>query len=315
MHVIRTLCFYLCLLVVARAVDSNSTTASGRIIGGKPAKKGAYPEFVRIHVDVADEDGIAHQFSCGGTAIAKNLVLTAAHCLIFEPDYTIVGGTAYKGNIRYKKSGITADHTARFASWMVNPKFLKKGFDGHDMGIIVLKDNLPKPFAKLARKGQEPPPGAKVTVVGFGDNNDFMTSLPPDTFPPMTGIQGESNFPDRLYEVDLTVGKVSTEPCPNERAGPKYEWFTPDREFCLYGEEFYVKPDQNYESNGGVGIKNACHGDSGGPSFYKGVQVGVVSRGGEGMCSYTFRSPYSLHTKVAPHVPYFIRRVMEKYGR
>jgi hypothetical protein len=137
----------------------------------------------------------------------------------------------------------------------------------------------------------------------------------PGTFPPQTGVEGAGGIPDRLYEVDLTVGKANTEPCPQERSGPKDTWFAPGREFCLYGEQFYVKPDQNYDSNGGIGIKNDCNGDSGGPSFYKGVQVGLVSRGGEGMCGYSFRSPYTLHTKVAPHVPYFIKRAMKKYGQ
>ena len=292
-----------------------TSSLASRIIGGEPAKKNAYPEFVFLEVTLRDSDGRTLLSSCGGTLIAKNLVLTASHCVDFKNGVTITGGTALKGNIRHKKGIFSADHQARFKKWIKNPKFMDAKFDGHDIAVIVLESSLPGPFAKLATEREEPPVGASVTVVGFGMNNDYLVPLPPGTFPGQTGVEVQGSAPNKLYAVELTVGQANVEPCPKERAGPRPLWFTPEKEFCYYGEEFYVKEDANYGSNGGIGIKNDCNGDSGGPSFYNGLQVGLVSRGGEGMCGYSFRSPYTVHTKVSAHRRFFIKRMINKYAK
>jgi len=86
----------------------------------------------------------------------------------------------------------------------------------------------------------------------------------------------------------------------------------------LYGKEFKTSEEENAFWIAGVGISGDCAGDSGGPSFYKGVlpalvQYGLVARGGDGLCTMLFRSPYGLHTKISAHVSYFIDRMIRKY--
>lgn len=305
MKLITLVALICCLGAVVRA--GHAVNNGSRIIGGEPIKKGDYQEFVVLQIYSTEPDG-EYVGLCGGTLIAKNIILTAAHCFEEEPDEKITGGTAYKGNIRHsKRNGYSADNESEFKTWVQHPKYGKD--DGYDVAIVVLKKSLPKPFATLAKPGQDPPTGSKVTVVGFGANNDFMEPSDDDI------VSEAGGTPNKLYQVRLTVGEANKMPCPKAGYGPLAERFTPRKELCYYGDDFYTTAEENYDSNGGVGIKNDCNGDSGGPSFYKGVQVGLVSRGGEGLCQYTFRSPYTLHTKTSAHVSYFIKRMLKKYGK
>ena len=48
-----------------------------RIVGGYPAAKGRYPYFTAVRFYQANGAGYA---SCGGTLIAKDIILCAAHC-------------------------------------------------------------------------------------------------------------------------------------------------------------------------------------------------------------------------------------------
>lgn len=296
--------------MVQTAAAANSTD---RIVGGEPAKNGAYPEFVLLQILVKDSNS-TRDSTCGGTLIAKNIVLTAAHCVEDSDGLVVSGGTAYKGNIRTRekngKTKVTAEHQSEFKKWVLHPKYGKQGVGGYDIAVAVLDKSLPKPFAKLPKAERVPPTGAKVTVVGFGANNNFLVPVE-DGITPVEG-----SLSNKLYEVTLTVGKDGTLPCP-KMGYPKNNpfAFTPKRELCYYGDEFSTTEEENFFYNGGVGIKNDCNGDSGGPSFYNGVQYGLVSRGGDTFCGNLFRSPYTIHTKTSAHVKHFIRRMLEKYAK
>ncbi|KAH8398331.1 hypothetical protein KR215_008425 [Drosophila sulfurigaster] len=51
-----------------------------KIVGGSPAKKGAWPWIALLAYDY----GFSHAFKCGGTLITSRHVLTAAHCILDE---------------------------------------------------------------------------------------------------------------------------------------------------------------------------------------------------------------------------------------
>lgn len=290
------------------------TTKEARIIGGSPVDKGGYPEFVLLRFRKVDADGYVTIATCGGTLLRKHLVLTAAHCApyLVNGSEVVLGIAAYKGNIRRDEDGeFSADDESKAKVWIPHPKYLEE--DGNDVGIVVLEKPLSGPTVKLPEvvlQEDELSVGSTVTVVGFGRNNDYMI--------PSSGAVSmeEGGRPPVLYEVNLTVGEAGILPCPEADVGDVAQRFTPSKEYCYYGDEFYTTLDENYHLNGGIGIKNDCDGDSGGPSFQNGIQYGLVSRGGEGLCKYTFRSPYSIHTRVSSKlVSEFIQTVMEMYQK
>jgi hypothetical protein len=68
--------------VVAQRTPNQRATGDSRIINGQPADVADYPFLVSIRASEDGELGI-----CGGTVIAPNVVLTAAHCVTPEdPD-------------------------------------------------------------------------------------------------------------------------------------------------------------------------------------------------------------------------------------
>ena len=62
--------------VVAQRTPNQRATGDSRIINGQPADVADYPFLVSIRASEDGEFGI-----CGGTVIAPNVVLTAAHCV------------------------------------------------------------------------------------------------------------------------------------------------------------------------------------------------------------------------------------------
>jgi hypothetical protein len=62
--------------VVAQRTPNQRATGDSRIINGQPADVADYPFLVSIRASEDGELGI-----CGGTVIAPNVVLTAAHCV------------------------------------------------------------------------------------------------------------------------------------------------------------------------------------------------------------------------------------------
>jgi secreted trypsin-like serine protease len=55
------------------------------IVGGQPAPEGKYPWQVRLYESMDDRIGF-----CGGSIIAPQWILTAAHCLV-DTDKIVVG--------------------------------------------------------------------------------------------------------------------------------------------------------------------------------------------------------------------------------
>ena len=64
------------LLLAAAIGIAHAQTSTDYIVGGEPAKEGAWPWQVRILEDVNDKYGF-----CGGSLISPSWVLTAAHWL------------------------------------------------------------------------------------------------------------------------------------------------------------------------------------------------------------------------------------------
>jgi len=256
-------------LVLAAFVFGLSAPALGEtdtemIVGGEPAAQGKYPWQVRLYETM--DDGIGF---CGGSIIAPQWVLTAAHCVV-DTESVVVGF----GDVdRTKTTKIPSEKI------IVHPAYL----DGKkaDLGLIKLSQPIPDaPAVALADPVTAPKllyPGVKATVTGWGAIWDFQAFN--NAMDVMAGRRTlserrllnkeELQAPRKLHEVDIEV--IDPRQCKGVYDSLQVPAFTiGDTEICA------ASPS---------GGKDSCFGDSGGPLVVPAknergyVQVGIVSWG------------------------------------
>jgi secreted trypsin-like serine protease len=242
------------------------------IVAGTEAPDGKYPYQVRLYTSMNDKFGF-----CGGSIIAKQWVLTAAHCLSkgkwdgantpLDPADVVVG---YGSNDRTKTTKIPA------AKIFVRPEYLSKGTTGKaDVALIKLKKPIPDPKA-IALADPETDkkllvPGDKVIITGWvalwNAYDKDVESVVAEFGSPQEMVD-KWQFPVRLREVEL--GYVDNDTCNSLFKSRSPTYSVANTEVCAINEP---------------ARKSSCHGDSGGPIVVASaapggfLQVGVDSWG------------------------------------
>jgi secreted trypsin-like serine protease len=130
------------------------TTPAAAIVGGSAGER-AEPYTVLIV-------STARGSICSGTAIGRDLVITAAHCVVRRADYAIVR----------KLAG--TQHLVPVARVALHPGFSADSFRTHKPtpDLALLKTALPLPQtlrpAALARENSLPRPGDRFLIAGWG---------------------------------------------------------------------------------------------------------------------------------------------------
>jgi len=150
-HLTIAACAAIGILVATRAGAADEAT-SARIYNG--IETTAYPAVVAV--GVLNRDGSAGL--CSGTLIAPTVVLTAGHCLSFDPVAAAVG---------IFPDGVTeVDIDA--ASWAVHPNFDIDRIAVDDVAVVVL-DRAVTDVAPLPLVAAAPRPRSHAAIIGFGD--------------------------------------------------------------------------------------------------------------------------------------------------
>ena len=260
------------LLLVAYLVPVQATGASDEfvekhfIIGGQPVERNVYPWMVALTY-VADAELVQRQF-CGGTVIADQWVLTAAHCLYDRAGEPL---PADELNVAINATNLNDEGVPELtvANLFIHPAYEHNGQNPHsDIALIELAQSTGITPVTLSTKASEELIGLQATVIGWGavDNSNPVSP----------------QFPVWLHSVDLPI--VSLDVC---NAPESYDDNIYPNQLCA-----------GYEQGG----SDSCVGDSGGPliATHEGVvqQVGVVSFG------YGCALPYFYG--IYSDVPYFI---------
>lgn len=239
------------------------------IVAGSEAPEGKYPYQVRLYSSMEDEVGF-----CGGSIIAPQWVLTAAHCMTegdfgkgpttaTEPSKVVVG---YGSNDRTKTEKVAVEKV------IVNPNYLAKGRGGKvDLTLLKLAEPLPDSkvvaFADPDSDKKYLVPGAKVTITGWGALWDAYD----EDVKALMAELGPANEMMLKWQAPLKLREVEVEALDPQTCNAAYQQ--------LQGEVWESEICGIYRGT----TKAQCHGDSGGPIVVPAdvpgglLQVGVVS--------------------------------------
>ncbi|MEU0270480.1 trypsin-like serine protease [Streptomyces sp. NPDC006307] len=223
--------------------SSSSSTVDPKIISGQPASIAEAPWMVQLYYyDPADGTG----FFCGGSLVAPNKVLTAAHCVYgvnWALNGTVVGGTE---KLFYTTDEGMAVGVAR--QW-VNPAYNDTTING-DVAVLTL--DTPLPYRTLQTTSADDTlsykAGTPGTVYGWGrissTSDESAEVLQKATVPMRADSSCSAYFGSHFVAGNMVC---AGEPASGQDAGT-------------------VSP---------------CNGDSGGPLVVNGRIAGVVSWGVE----------------------------------
>ncbi|MET9393189.1 serine protease [Streptomyces sp. NPDC006624] len=247
-RLVRTLVGPLALAAAVSAVSvasSDSVAVDRGVIGGFPVEASESPWTVALSSRDRFGRTRAGHF-CGGVAVGRSTVLTAAHCM----DEAVLGGPAQRVSDLRVITGRTDLSDGGGREIAVRSTWVNPGYDGAsnsgDFAVLTLAEPLPAD-AVIGMAAEGDPAyaaGGTATVYGWGDTS------------------GAGEYPSGLRAARVRV--------------------LPD---ALCEEAYPGGGDGTYDARSMLcageaeGGRDACQGDSGGPLVAQGRLIGLVSWG------------------------------------
>ncbi|MFD4632817.1 S1 family peptidase [Streptomyces sp. NPDC058284] len=219
--------------------------ADSVVVGGHPVNVSDSPWAVALSSRARFGDARAGQY-CGGAAVGRSTVLTAAHCVSETvlgvavdkvADLKVIAG---RGDLGTKEGSEIAVRSVR-----VDPEYDSYTNSG-DVAVLTLAEPLPEKYTIPVAAAGDPAyqPGTDAAVYGWGDTT------------------GSGDYARTLHAAD--VGVLADAVCEKAYPGSAEGKYIARTMVCAGVME---------------GGRDACQGDSGGPLVARGRLIGLVSWG------------------------------------
>ena len=226
-------------------VSAAPVAADSIVVGGFPVDVSVSPWTVALSSRDRFGGTRAGQF-CGGVAVGRTTVLTAAHCMGDD----VLGAPPHRARDLKAVTGRTDLLSARGREIAVRDVWVNPGYDAvsnaGDFAVLTLAEPLPQSSVIGMAAAGDPAyePGTAATVYGWGD------------------LTGSGDYAGSLHAARLHV--LSDARCEEAYPGGADGAYLPESMLCAG------------EAQGG---RDACQGDSGGPLVAQGRLIGLVSWG------------------------------------
>ncbi|OMJ28110.1 Mast cell protease 3 [Smittium culicis] len=261
------------LLTPSSSEPANVSTSSPsfRIINGVQASLSQFPYTVFIYSDLGDTGA-----ACGGTLIAPNVVVTAAHCLFDEETRIPVSSISVSAN---SVSNIRTNTNVYSVSRSIPHPSFNTRTAANDIGLLILSKNTNVPSSSFA-KIYDLPISNEIAIAAAGWG--------------ATSNDANATVSDVLMTVPLAISTSSN---------------------CKSLNPSYTNNNGMTICTANTNSQDTCYGDSGGPLVYTDVSpyplLGLTSFGNappSAMTSENERTPcaaaggFGFYT----HVNYYI---------
>lgn len=221
---------------------SSAAAANTAVVGGSPAPIASFPFMARITAHDA-----LYEYTCTGTVVAPNLILTAAHCLLNESETAFLNPATFR--VLTGTGSLAVPGTVSGAERLViDPGYEPSGplAHSHDAGLIQLSTSVTAPAVKLAT----------TAIWGVGTLGYTVG----------WGLDAQGELPSEMQVGETVVQSRSY--CQTEFGSG----FHPLTQLCSIDYPSYAA--------------GTCSGDSGGPMLMTSngelVEIGITSLGPEG---------------------------------
>ena len=226
------------------SASASSSLLLPRIVGGVVANPTLYPFYAYLEI----RSGTGAR-ACGGTLVAPDIVLTAAHCF----DVTVLSVKVLINNTSLTQS-TGFEYLRAGESWTIHPEYEINTF-ANDVAILLLETPVPPQVTPISLNANSalPQDDDALQVIGLG----------------LTTENG--NFPTNLQMASLQ--SINVDACANSYAA---------------APQGFIPVSEDLQLCASASGQDSCQGDSGGPLLLPNndndgassfTQVGLVSFG------------------------------------
>jgi len=209
------------VMVGCGAEKSTDKTSQLDIVGGSQVSSSLYSQYFSSIVSLQYNGS----HFCGGTLVAPNKVLTAAHCLSDFSSSEIRNSLRVVIGARDLRSSTGAERFS-IASSSINPRYSSSGTQ-YDSATIILSGNSSFTPAPVNKAASFPAAGSTVYVAGWGSTSEGGYS---SSVLKYTAVKTVSNascaqaYGSSIYDGNLCAYSSGTDSCQGDSGGPLYSY-------------------------------------------------------------------------------------------